>query len=78
MSVTSMGLPCPTSILAITRNAARAVGLKEPDGTLAPGARADLLIHDVTDWREILYHFGITHVSQTIIAGKPVERPRAS
>jgi imidazolonepropionase len=78
MSVTSMGLPCPASILAITRHAARAAGLKAPDGTLAPGARADLLIHDVTDWREILYHFGVTHVSQVFIAGKPVERPRAS
>ncbi len=78
ISTTCMGLPCHASLLAITRHAARAVGLKEPEGTLSPGARADLLIHDVSDWREILYHFGVTHVSRVLIAGKPVARHRAS
>ncbi|MBW2263804.1 MAG: imidazolonepropionase [Deltaproteobacteria bacterium] len=78
LSVTSMGLPCSAALLAITRHAAKAVGLKEPEGTLAPGARADLLIHDVSDWREILYHFGVTHVSKVLIKGKPVAGPRAS
>jgi imidazolonepropionase len=68
---TRMGLSCASSLIAITRVAARALGMKAPEGTLAPGARADVVVHEVGDWREILYHFGVTHVRDVFVGGEP-------
>ncbi len=70
IAATAMGLSCADSLRAITSMAARAIGLAEPEGTIVAGASADLVIHSVEDWREILYHFGVTHARQVIIGGR--------
>jgi imidazolonepropionase len=67
---TRMGLSVSDAMLGITRNAARAIGVQ--GGTIEEGARADLVIHGVGDWREILYHFGVTHVRDVLVAGRSV------
>jgi len=72
IGATRMGLSCSGALVAITREAARAIGRPAPEGTIAPGATADLLVHAVGDWREILYHFGVTHVRDVVIGGRRV------
>ncbi len=72
LGATRMGLGCDRALLAITREAALAVGHHLPDGTVAPGAVADLAVHGVPDWREILYHFGVAHTTHVVVGGRLV------
>ena len=59
------------SIVAATANAAAALGLRDR-GWLGPGARADLLVLDASDWRELPYALGRPVVARTIAAGRVV------
>ena len=72
LGATRMGLGCARALLAVTREAARATGSAPPDGTVAPGALADLVVHGVQDWREILYHFGVAHATHVVVGGRLV------
>jgi imidazolonepropionase len=47
------------SITASTINAAHSLGLGSEIGSLEPGKRADFVIHDCADHRELAYFFGI-------------------
>ena len=51
---------------------AAALGMAEKEGTIAPQATADLVVHGVSDFREILYHFGVSHVRHVVIDGRLV------
>ena len=42
---------------AVTLNAARAIG-KTDRGEIAPNKRADLVIWDTDDFRDVIYHYG--------------------
>lgn len=75
VAVTQMGMTCEEGLYAITRHAARALGLPDGAGTISRGARADLLVHDASDWREILYHFGVTHVRDVFVGGRRADLP---
>lgn len=68
MGATRMGLSCSEAWRGITVSAARALGISEESGSLAPGRSADLAVFAVPDFRSVLYHFGINHV-ETVIAG---------
>ncbi|MDQ6788723.1 MAG: imidazolonepropionase [Acidobacteriota bacterium] len=57
---------------AVTINAAFAVGLGEKIGSLEVGKRADVLILDTTDYREICYEFGGSPVEKVLKDGKVV------
>ncbi len=46
------------AVRGATRHAAAALGLESDRGSLLPGKRADVLILDSPDWRDLLYHFG--------------------
>jgi imidazolonepropionase len=72
LAATTMGLPCESALLAITRHAARALGCTDGEGTVRAGAVADLVVHDASDWRELLYHFGTTHARDVLVAGRRV------
>jgi imidazolonepropionase len=76
MACTRMGLPVDSALVAITRHAAAALGLAENEGTITARATADLVVHGVADWREILYHFGVSHVRHVVIDGKLVYSAR--
>ena len=56
-----------------TLNAAHAVGLGDEVGSLAPGKRADLLVLDVENHRQLPYHHGVNHVARVIHHGEVVE-----
>lgn len=63
-----MGLTPAEALNAATVNGAYALGL-ERVGTLEPGARADLLVLNVPDYRMVPYHFGVNPVHKVIIGG---------
>ncbi|NMB75215.1 MAG: imidazolonepropionase [Myxococcales bacterium] len=46
------------AVRGATRHAAAALGLESDRGSIGPGKRADVLILDSPDWRDLLYHFG--------------------
>jgi len=60
------------ALTAATHNAAWACGEGSEAGSLAPGKRADLLLHDAEDYRQLPYHMGFPSVSRVFIRGEEV------
>lgn len=75
LAVRLNGLTPAEALTAGTVNAAAALGLDDC-GRLDPGARADFLVLDSVDWRDIVYKLGANAVRETWIAGKKHERER--
>jgi imidazolonepropionase len=71
LAIAHMGMTLPEALLAVTRNAARALALTDV-GLLAPGMRCDLALWRCRDYHEIGYHFGVNLVASTVIGGKLV------
>jgi imidazolonepropionase len=57
------------ALTAATANAAAALGLYDT-GRLRPGQRADFIISDYPDWRDIVYTLGGAPVERIFIGGK--------
>ena len=72
MACMQLGLSVAEAINATTINGAYALGIEKTTGSIEPGKRADLLILDVPDYREIPYHLGINLVSKVILEGRVV------
>jgi imidazolonepropionase len=60
------------SITAATINAAYSLQRGAEIGSLEPGKRADFVIHDCTDHREIAYFFGVQSAQSVYIGGSRV------
>lgn len=71
----AMGLSIEDALRGVTCVAARALGLEDHVGTLAPGYRADVVLFDVPDYRSLCYHFGVNHAHTVIVGGKIVDQP---
>ena len=71
-AVLRLRLPVEAAIAAATVNAAYAVGCGQVAGTLEFGKRADLLVLNVPDYREIPRRLGINHVGFAIREGNLV------
>lgn len=67
------GLTPAEALLAATDGAARSLGLSGEVGRLAPGARADLVVHHATDYRHLAYHLGVGHAQLVVAGGRPLE-----
>jgi imidazolonepropionase len=65
-----MRLSPAEAIAAATYNPAFAVGREREVGSLETGKRADFLILDCEDYREIPYRFGINPVGRVFIKGQ--------
>ena len=65
-----MGLSPAEAIAAATYNSAFAVSKEDDVGSLEIGKRADFLILDCEDYREVPYHFGVNAVRRVFIEGK--------
>ena len=72
LASTQMKMTPAESITAATINAAYSLGRGAEIGSLEPGKRADFVIHDCFDYREIPYFFGVQHARSVFIDGKPV------
>jgi imidazolonepropionase len=60
------------SLTAATINAAYSLGRGAAAGSLETGKRADFVIHDCADYREIAYFFGIEHPLAVYASGREV------
>jgi imidazolonepropionase len=62
------------AITAATLNAAYSLDMAERLGSIETGKQADLVIYDIPDYRHLVYHFGVNHVSMVLKKGKVVHR----
>jgi imidazolonepropionase len=69
LGVSQMGMIPAETIVAITVNAAAAVGEAATRGQLQPGFRADLALAAVHDWRELPYWYGVNLIAEVWIRG---------
>jgi len=76
MACVRFGMSIAEAIVGATINAACAVDLQREVGSIAKGKRADLIVCDVDDYREIAYRFGRNPV-RTVIKDGMVVRDRA-
>jgi imidazolonepropionase len=72
LAVLKLGLSTEQAIVAATANAACALGLGHVTGTLEVGKRADLLVLDLSDYRELPRRFGSNHVVLAMREGRVV------
>ena len=72
LACSALGLAPEEALTAATHNAAWACGEQERCGSLVPGKRADLLIHDAADYRELPYHMGFNPVARVFASGEEV------
>jgi imidazolonepropionase len=72
MACTMMRMTPAESLLGATRYAAGALGLEGICGSLCAGSAGDAVILDGPDYRTLCYHFGTTHASTVIKAGRVV------
>jgi imidazolonepropionase len=69
-----MGLTAAEAISAATINGAHALGCADRVGSLEPGKSADLLLLEVSDYRELARQLGANLVRLTMKRGKPIYR----
>lgn len=67
-----MGMTPAEAMAAATINAAHAIGRAHLVGSLEPGKKADLVIFNVTNYVQIMYHYGVNHAETVIKGGKVV------
>jgi imidazolonepropionase len=77
LAVPMYGLTAPEAILGVTRNAALSLGIgghgvSRPRGTLASGARADLVVWDLPHEHAILQPWGVAKTHVVLRDGKRI------
>ncbi|HKC64529.1 MAG TPA: imidazolonepropionase, partial [Pyrinomonadaceae bacterium] len=74
LASTHMKMTPAESLTAATINAAYSLGRGEEIGSLERAKRADFVIHDCSDYREVAYFFGLEHPLAVFIDGREVLR----
>ncbi|MEO8436596.1 MAG: imidazolonepropionase [Pyrinomonadaceae bacterium] len=69
LASTHMKMSPAESITAATINAAYSLGRGAEIGSLEAGKQADFVVHDVDDYRELAYFFGVEHAWQVFTGG---------
>lgn len=77
LGVSQLGLRHEEALIAVTVNAAAALGLAGDRGQIAAGMRADLVALDASDWREAAYWMGANLVTAVWTAGSACRSPGA-
>jgi imidazolonepropionase len=72
LACTQMKLAPAEAITAATINAAYSLGRGHEIGSLEPGKRADFVIHDCGDYRELAYFAGLEHPAAVYASGQLV------
>ncbi|MEK5183645.1 imidazolonepropionase [Solibacillus sp. FSL W7-1324] len=68
----NMGMTMEEVLCATTINAAHAIKRADQVGTLEKGKKADVLILDVPNYKQLQYFYGMNHTDTVIKAGKVV------
>jgi imidazolonepropionase len=71
LASTHMKLTPAEALTAATVNAAFSLNRGDHLGTLEPGKRADFVVHDCADYRELAYFFGVEHAHAVYVGGRP-------
>ncbi len=66
------GLSPAEALFAFTRGAARALGIGDRVGALAPGLQADIAIHACSSHRQLAYHLAVSLVRTVLKRGEVV------
>ena len=69
LASTHMKMTPAEGLTAATVNAAYSLNRGDEAGTLEAGKRADFVVHDCADYRELAYFFGVEHAHATYVAG---------
>ena len=72
LASTQMRMTPAEGLTAATVNAAYSLNRGGSAGTLEAGKRADFVVHDCEDYRELAYFFGVEHAHATYVGGRPV------
>ena len=72
LACTQMKMTPAETISAATINAAYSLSRGDEIGSLEKGKRADFVIHDASDYRELPYFFGVEHPWQVYASGELV------
>lgn len=72
LACTQMGMSPEEAIVAATINAAYSLNRGHDRGSLEPGKRADFVLHDVADYREIPYWIGRATAKRVFIQGSEI------
>jgi imidazolonepropionase len=75
LAVSQLGLRHSEALLAVTVNAAAALGIAHNRGQISPGFQADLVVCEVADWREVAYWVGANLVTDVWTGGFACPRP---
>jgi imidazolonepropionase len=76
LASTQMRMTPAEAITATTLNAAYSLGRGNQIGSLEPGKRADFVIHDSSDYREISYFVGVESAHSVYVDGQCVYQRR--
>ena len=71
LASTQMKLTPAEALTAATVNAAYSLNRGDEAGTLEAGKRADFVVHDCADYRELSYFFGVEHAHAVYVGGRP-------
>ncbi len=78
LACTRMGMLPAETFNALTLHAAHSVRRGQDLGSLTPGKQADFVICNISDYRQLFYHFGINHVWQVYKRGQLVRENATS
>jgi imidazolonepropionase len=71
IACTHLKLSPAEALTAATINAAYSLGRGDETGSLEAGKRADFVVHDCADYREVAYFFGLEHAWAVYAGGRP-------
>jgi imidazolonepropionase len=72
LASTHMKMTPAEGLTAATVNAAYSLNRGDEAGTLEAGKRADFVVQDCADYRELSYFFGVEHAHATYVGGRSV------
>jgi imidazolonepropionase len=74
IACTHMKMKPMETLLSVTLRAAHSIGRDRELGSLEPGKRADFVLHDCADYREVAYWFGVEPAYAVYVNGELVYR----
>jgi imidazolonepropionase len=72
LAATQMKMTPAEAVTAATINAAHSLNRGDQIGSLEPGKRANFVLYDCLDYREIAYYFGVSLIDSVYVSGKRI------